>query len=177
MMIGEDKVICFKGCGAGEACSIVLRGSGSHILDEAERSLHDAICVLISAVKNNMVIYGGGNSEIRMSLAIDELARGIKGKQALACEAFSKALRALPTIIADNAGYDSAELVQNLRSEIHNGNGQAGLDMFEGKVANMDEMGVTECLKVKEQALISASEAAELILRVDEIIRCAPRKR
>lgn len=80
IMIGEDKVIKFSGCKAGEACSIVLRGSGSHILDEADRSLHDALCVLVSAVKNHKVVYGGGNSEIKMSLAVDELAKSVKGK-------------------------------------------------------------------------------------------------
>lgn len=112
-----------------------------------------------------------------MSLAVDELAKSVKGKEALAIEAYARALRQLPTIIADNAGYDSAELVMNLRSEIYNGNTKAGLNMFKGTVDNMEELGVTECLRVKEQALLSASEAAELILRVDEIIRCAPRKR
>eukprot|EP00347_Sterkiella_histriomuscorum_P011121 403373679 len=177
MMIGEDKVIKFSGTAAGEACSIVLRGSGSHILDEAERSLHDAICVLVAAVKNHLVLYGGGNSEIRMSLAIEELAKSVRGKQALAIQSFAHALKQLPTIIADNAGYDSAEIVQNLRSEIYNGNISAGLNMFKGIVDDMKTLGVTECLRVKEQALLSASEAAELILRVDEIIRCAPRKR
>ena len=80
IMIGEDKVIKFSGTAAGEACSIVLRGSGSHILDEAERSLHDAICVLVSAVKSHRVVYGGGNTEIRMSLAVDELSKTVKGK-------------------------------------------------------------------------------------------------
>jgi T-complex protein 1 subunit beta len=177
IMIGEDKVIKFSGTAAGEACSIVLRGSGAHILDEAERSLHDVICVLISAVKNHMVIYGGGNSEMRMSLAVEELAKGTKGKQALAIHSYAQALKQLPTIIADNAGYDSAELVQNLRSDIHNGNITSGLNMFKGIVDDMRTLGVTECLRVKEQALLSASEAAELILRVDEIIRCAPRRR
>jgi T-complex protein 1 subunit beta len=177
IMIGEDKVLRFSGTQAGEACSIVLRGSGSHILDEAERSLHDVICVLISAVKNHLVVYGGGNSEIKMSLAVEELAKGVKGKQALAIQSYAHALKQLPTIIADNAGYDSAELVQNLRSEIHNGNSVAGLNMFKGFVDDMQKLGVTECLRVKEQALLSASEAAEMILRVDEIIRCAPRKR
>lgn len=177
IMIGEDKVLRFFGTQAGEACSIVLRGSGSHILDEAERSLHDVICVLISAVKNHLVVYGGGNSEIKMSLAVEELAKGVKGKQALAIQSYAHALKQLPTIIADNAGYDSAELVQNLRSEIHNGNSVAGLNMFKGFVDDMQKLGVTECLRVKEQALLSASEAAEMILRVDEIIRCAPRKR
>lgn len=177
MMIGEDKVIKFTGCAAGEACSIVLRGSGSHILDEAERSLHDAICVLVSAVKSHRVVYGGGNTEVRMSLAVEELAKGVKGKQALAIQSYAHALKQLPTIIADNAGYDSAEIVQNLRSDIYNGNSTFGLNMFKGEVGDMQELGVTECLRVKEQALLSASEAAELILRVDEIIRCAPRRR
>lgn len=93
IMIGEDKVIKFSGTAAGEACSIVLRGSGSHILDEAERSLHDAICVLVSAVKSHRVVYGGGNSEIRMSLAVDELAKGVKGKQALAIQSYALALK------------------------------------------------------------------------------------
>ena len=93
IMIGEDKVIRFSGCARNEACSIVLRGSGAHIIDEAERSLHDAICVLVSAVKNHKTIYGGGNPEIRMALAVEELAKTIEGKQALAVEAFARALK------------------------------------------------------------------------------------
>lgn len=93
VMIGEDKVIRFSGCQRNEACSIVLRGSGNHILDEAERSLHDAICVLNAAVKNHKTIYGGGNAEMRMALAVSHLAESTEGKQALAIEAFSKALR------------------------------------------------------------------------------------
>merc|ERR1711934_720687 len=93
IMIGEDKVIAFSGCQRNEACSIVVRGSGNHILDEAERSLHDAICVLVSVVKNHRTIYGGGNPEIRMALAARELANSVEGKQALAIEAFSRALR------------------------------------------------------------------------------------
>ena len=175
IMIGEDKVIQFSGCQRNEACTIVLRGSGAHILDEAERSLHDAICVLIAAVKNHRILYGGGNAEMRMSLAVDELAQTLKGKQAIAVEAFGRALRQLPTIICDNAGYDSAELVANLRAEIKTGKDSAGLNMFEGKVDDMDTLGVTEAYRVKEQALNSATEAAEMILRVDDIVRCAPR--
>lgn len=177
IMIGEDKVIQFSGCTRNEACTIVLRGSGSHILDEAERSLHDAICVLIQAVKNHKTIYGGGNAEMRMSLAVEDLARSLSGKQAIACEAFARALRQLPTIICDNAGYDSAELVTNLRSEIVAGKTTSGLNMFGGSVDNMETLGVTEAFRVKEQALSSATEAAEMILRVDDIVRCAPRQR
>ena len=112
-----------------------------------------------------------------MSLAVEDLAKSVRGKQALAIQSYAHALKQLPTIIADNAGYDSAEIVQNLRSEIYNGSTSAGLNMFRGQVDDMATLGVTECLRVKEQALLSASEAAELILRVDEIIRCAPRRR
>ena len=134
IMIGEDKVIKFSGCQRNEACTIVLRGSGQHILDEAERSLHDAICVLIAAIKNHKTIYGGGNAEMQMSLAVDDLAKSVAGKQALAIEAFARALRALPTIIAENGGYDAAEVVQNLKSEVFNGKKTAGINMFTGKV-------------------------------------------
>jgi T-complex protein 1 subunit beta len=177
IMIGEDKVLKFSGCHKNEACTIVLRGSGQHILDEAERSLHDVICVLIAASKNHRTILGGGNSEMRMSLAVDELAKTMSGKQAIAVEAFARALRQLPTIICENGGYDAAEIVTNLRSEIYNGNLSAGVNMYAGKVDDMKTLGVTECLRVKEQALISATEAAEMILRVDDIVRCAPRQR
>lgn len=177
IMIGEDKVIKFSGCARNEACSIVLRGSGQHILDEAERSIHDAICVLIAAVKNHRVIYGGGNAEMRMSLAVEDLGKTQEGKQAIAIDAWARAIRQLPTIIADNAGYDSAELTTNLRSAIVNGQEDAGLNMFGGKVDSMEELGITECFRVKEQALVSATEAAEMILRVDDIVRCAPRQR
>jgi T-complex protein 1 subunit beta len=114
---------------------------------------------------------------MHMSLAVEELAKTTKGKEGLAVEAFAKALRALPTIICDNAGYDSAELVQNLRTEISKGNASAGLDMNNGAIYDMGEQGINECYKVKEQALHSAAEAAEMILRVDEIVRCAPRQR
>jgi len=129
MMIGEDKVIKFAGCSRNEACTIVLRGSGQHILDEAERSLHDAICVLVSAVKNHKTIYGGGNAEMRMSLAVDELAKSMSGKASIAVEAFGKALRSLPATICENGGYDAAEICTNLRSEIVNGKETHGINV------------------------------------------------
>lgn len=81
IMIGEDKFIQFSGCDKGEACTIVLRGASTHIIDEAERSLHDALCVLITTVKNSKVVYGGGNSEIQMALAVEKLTQSVKGKQ------------------------------------------------------------------------------------------------
>jgi len=177
IMLGEDKVIKFSGTKRGEACTIVLRGASSHVLDEAERSMHDALCVLTNTVTNHRIIWGGGHSEMMMSIACEELAKGRKGKQALAVEAYARALKQLPIIISDNGGYDSAELVQNLKVALIKGDKSAGLNMNTGEVDCMKKLGITESLRAKEQALISASEAAEMILRVDEIIRCAPRKR
>lgn len=177
IMIGEDKFIKFSSCAANEASTIVLRGSGLHVLDEAERSMHDAICVLSQTIANKKVIYGGGNAEMTMAIKVEELAKGIKTKEGLAVDAFAKALRELPTIIADNGGFDSVSLVQALGSELHEGKTTAGLDMKRGVIGDMKELKITECLKVKEQALLSACEAAEMILRVDHILTCAPRKR
>lgn len=176
-IIGEDKVVKFSGCAENRASTIVLRGASSHLLAEAERSLHDALCVLFTAVKSSQVIYGGGHSEVAMAEATDALALTVSGKRALAIESFGRALRKLPTIIADNAGLDSAELVTQLRAAIHEGSTTAGLDINLGRIGDMEALGVKECLRVKESALISASEAAEMILRVDSIVRCAPRRR
>ena len=114
---------------------------------------------------------------MRMALDVEKLALTQKGKEALAIESFSRALRQLPVIIADNAGLDSADLIANLRSVIHGGSENAGIDVLKGGVGNMKEIGVYECLKVKQQALLSASEAAEMILRVDEVITLTPRQR
>lgn len=177
IMIGEDKVISFKNCQEGRASTIVLRGASTHLLDEAERSLHDALCVLVQTIKNKKVIYGGGHSEVAMSNATDSLAKTVPGKKSLAIEAFGRALRKLPTIIADNGGFDSSELVAELRAAVNNGDATVGIDMDKGVLGCMKELGIKECLRVKEQALLSASEAAEMILRVDEIVTCAPRRR
>merc|ERR1711972_477714 len=177
IMIGEDKLLHFSGVDMGEACSVVLRGATQQILDEAERSLHDALCVLQQTVKETRTVYGGGCSEVLMAQAIHKEAEKIPGKEAIAMESFANALMQLPTIIADNAGYDSAELVQELRAAHAGGNHLAGLNMEDGCIDSMEERGVTESFQVKRQVLLSAAEAAEMILRVDDIIKAAPRKR
>lgn len=177
VMIGEDKLIHFSGVALGEACTIVLRGATQQILDEAERSLHDALCVLAQTVKDPRTVYGGGCSEMLMAHAVTQLANRTPGKEAVAMESFAKALRMLPTIIADNAGYDSADLVAQLRAAHSEGHITAGLDMKEGTIGDMAVLGITESFQVKRQVLLSAAEAAEVILRVDNIIKAAPRKR
>jgi T-complex protein 1 subunit beta len=112
-----------------------------------------------------------------MANAVDVEARMTPGKKQLAMESFARALRQLPTIIADNAGYDSAELVSKIRAAHASGDIRSGIDVRSGTVGNMVELGITEAAKLKRQVLLSAAEAAEMILRVDDIIKCAPRKR
>jgi T-complex protein 1 subunit beta len=177
ILVGEERMIRFAGVKAGEACTIVLRGSSSHILEEADRSLHDALAVLAETVKESRVSFGGGASEMLMAAAIEKEAASTPGKKQLAMEAFARALRSLPTTIADNAGFDSAELITQVRAAHAEGNIRAGIDIRTGEVGNMEELGVMEALKLKRQVLLSAAEAAEMILRVDDIIRCAPRRR
>ncbi|XP_071113527.1 T-complex protein 1 subunit beta-like [Haliotis cracherodii] len=177
VIIGEDKLLKFSGVKLGEACSIVLRGATQQILAEAERSLHDALCVLSQTVKETRTVFGGGSSEMLMADAVTKLAAKTPGKEAVAMEAFAKALRMLPTTIADNAGYDSADLIAKLRAVHTEGKHTYGLNMDEGKIDDMEKNGITESFQVKRQVLLSAAEAAEMILRVDNIIKAAPRRR
>ncbi len=176
-MLSSSQLIKFSGVAAGQACTVVLRGATTQMVDEAERSLHDALSVLSQTVKETRVVLGGGCSEMLMSNAVEEEARKVKGKKALAVEAFSRALRQMPTILADNGGYDSADLVAKLRAAHYEGQSDSGLDMDVGEVASMRKAGVTESYKLKRQVVSSASEAAEMILRVDNILRSAPRRR
>ncbi|XP_062384053.1 T-complex protein 1 subunit beta [Sardina pilchardus] len=177
VMIGEDTLIHFSGVAMGEACTIVLRGATQQILDEAERSLHDALCVLAQTIKETRTVFGGGCSEMLMAKVVTDLANRTPGKEAVAMESFAKALMMLPTIIADNAGYDSADLVSQLRAAHVENKTTYGLDMQNGTIGDMSQLGVTESFQVKRQVLLSAAEAAEMILRVDNIIKAAPRKR
>lgn len=178
IMIGEDRLVKFSGGSmANEACTIVLRGATKQLLEEAERSLHDALCVLTQTVKEPRTVLGGGCAEMLMAQAVDARTTHVPGKQMLAVEGFARALRQLPTILADNAGYDSSDLVSTLRAMHAQGFKTAGLDMYNGRVGDMAELGITESLKLKRQVLVSAGEAAEMILRVDDIIKTAPRQR
>ena len=166
VIIGEDTLIRFSGVAAGRACTIVLRGATEQLLDEAERSLHDALAVLSQTVTEPRTTLGGGCAEMLMSKAVDEAAVNVAGKKALAVESFAKALRQLPTILADNAGLDSSELVSRLRKAIYAGEKRAGLDLLTpgGGVEDMRKLGVVESYKLKRAVVNSASEAAEVSL-------------
>jgi T-complex protein 1 subunit beta len=179
VIIGEDTLIRFSGVAAGRACTVVLRGATEQLLDEAERSLHDALAVLSQTVKFPKTTLGGGCAEMVMAKAVDQASQNVSGKKAIAVDSFAKALRQLPTILADNAGLDSAELVSRLKNAVYSGMTNSGLDLMTpgGGITDMRELGVVEAYKLKYAVVSSASEAAELLLRVDNIIRAAPRRR
>eukprot|EP01002_Notosolenus_urceolatus_P015489 NODE_808_length_1765_cov_193.391026_g662_i0.p1 GENE.NODE_808_length_1765_cov_193.391026_g662_i0~~NODE_808_length_1765_cov_193.391026_g662_i0.p1 ORF type:complete len:563 (+),score=212.74 NODE_808_length_1765_cov_193.391026_g662_i0:28-1689(+) len=178
IMIGEDTVIRFSGLPKGEACTVVLRGSSQHLLDEAERSLHDALCVVSQTVINAKVVPGAGCSELLMADAVETEAKKIPGKKQLAMQSFANALRQLPSIVAENAGLDSADLITQLTAAHHNGKTRAGLDLNARSISDdVGKLGIWEPLKLKRSVLLYAMEAAECILRVDNIIRMPPRQR
>ena len=177
ILVGESKMIKFSGVSAGKACTIVLRGASMQLLDEAERSLHDALCVLTQSTVERRTIYGGGASEIHMAAAVEAAAASMGNKQAIAMEAYARALRQMPTILADNAGYDSAQLVAELKAAHATGTSSACLDMYNACIGDAVELGVIESYLVKQSVVASASEAAELLLRVDDVIRTPPRQR
>ena len=159
VIIGEDVLIRFSGINAGRACTIVLRGA-------AERSLHDALAVLSQTIKEPRTTLGGGCAEMNMAKAVAEAAQNVAGKKAIAVESFSKALQQLPTILADNAGFDSSDLVTRLRKAVYSGLTSSGLDLLSpgGGIADMRELGVIESYKLKRAVVSSASEAAEVSL-------------
>jgi T-complex protein 1 subunit beta len=167
IIIGEDTLIKFSGVAAGEACTVVLRGATEQLLDEAERSLHDALAVLSQTVQEPRTTLGGGCAEMIMARAVENAALKIDGKKQIAVSSFAIALRQLPTILVDNAGYDSSDLVAKLRTAINNGMMTSGLDLMTpgGGIADMRELGVIESYKLKRAVVSSASEAAEVNLR------------
>mmetsp|Transcript_9938 Transcript_9938/g.14643 ORF Transcript_9938/g.14643 Transcript_9938/m.14643 type:complete len:535 (-) Transcript_9938:2906-4510(-) len=177
IMIGEDKLIKFSGCKRNEACTIVLRGASTHLLEEAERSLHDALCVLSQTVGNTRTVLGGGCSEMVMAKAIQDRSKTIGGKKKLACEAFARALKQIPHIIASNAGLDSADIVAALEAEHYKGNKTTGLDMNKGEVGDVAKLGILEAYKSKYSSVISATEAASMIIKIDSIVTTQPRQR
>ncbi|KAI9744074.1 MAG: T-complex protein 1 subunit beta [Claussenomyces sp. TS43310] len=164
VIIGEDTLIKFSGVAAGQACTIVLRGATEQLLDEAERSLHDALAVLSQTVREPRTTLGGGCAEMLMARAVDLAALKVDGKKQIAVSSFAIALRQLPTILADNAGYDSSDLVAKLRTAIYDGMTTNGLDLMTpgGGITDMRELGVIESYKLKKAVVSSASEAAEV---------------
>ncbi|AFP65616.1 t-complex protein 1 beta SU (nucleomorph) [Chroomonas mesostigmatica CCMP1168] len=171
ILIGEETMIRFGGCLNGDICSIILRGSNCQILDEAERSLHDALCVLSQVIRDPRLVFGGGCIETQISVAIEKFSKKIPGKIGTVMESFSKAIQNLPKIIADNAGLDSSDIINKLRIFHEKGYSSSCFDINNGDIKKASSLGLTECFRLKNQTIISAVEAAEMIIRIDNIFR------
>lgn len=165
---GED-MIFVEGCKDPKAVTLLVRGSTEHVVDEIERAVEDAIGVVAATVEDGKVVAGGGAAEIAIAKGLKEYADTISGREQLAVAAFAEAMEIVPKTLAENAGLDSIDSLVDLRAA-HEKSIYMGLDVFKGEVRDMYKAGVIEPHRVKKQAIQSAAEAAEMILRIDDVI-------
>ncbi len=168
--IGDDKMTFVTGCKKAEAVSILLRGGTEHIVDEMERSLHDALSVVGVALEDGRISAGGGASAIEIALRLRDYAATVGGREQMAIDAFANAIEIIPKTLAENAGLDSINAILDLRQAHKKGQKHAGLNVHSGKVVNMMDAEVIEPLRVGTQAIQSATEAAVMVLRIDDVI-------
>ncbi|MEM1923241.1 MAG: thermosome subunit beta, partial [Nitrososphaerota archaeon] len=174
--IGEDRMVFVEGCKNPKAVSILLRAGLERQLDEAERSLNDALMNMITIVDDNRFVPGGGAVETELAQYIRENASKYSGKEQLAMIAFAEAIEAIPKTLAENAGLDPVDIMSTLRSK-HVDKGQNyGINIYNGKVEDMISLGVIEPFKVKAQALKSSFEATAMILRIDDVVAASKKK-
>ncbi|WP_174242972.1 thermosome subunit beta [Haloarcula salina] len=150
--------------------TLLLRGSTDHVVDELERGVQDALDVVASTVANGSVLGGGGAPEVEVAARLRDYADGVEGREQLAIESFADALEIIPRTLAENAGLDSIDTLVDLRAAHEDGDVSAGLNVFSGDVENTLDTGVVEPTHAKRQAISSAAEAANLVLKIDDII-------
>jgi len=172
--IADEKMIFVEGCKNPRAVAILIRGGLEKFVDEAERALTDALSTVADAIECGKILPGGGAIEMELAKRLREYAPSVGGKEQLAIEAFANALEIIPKTLAENAGLDPLDIIMELRA-LHEkpGNEAMGVDVFAGKPANMLDLGVIEPLNVKSMAIKSATEAASMILRIDDVIAAA----
>lgn len=168
--IGEDKMTFIEGCKHPHAVTILIRGGTNRIIDEAERSIHDALCVIKDILEEPKVLAGGSAPELEMARALKTYAETLPGREQLAVRIFADALEAIPVTLAENAGLEPIDILSELRARHEKGETWAGIEVLSGKVQDMTKAGVIEPITVKKQIIKSATEAASMILKIDDII-------
>jgi len=163
-------MIFVEGCKNAKAVSIVLHGVSEQFLDEMERGLEDALSVVLDVILSGKIVPGGGAPEIAVAENLKQYASTMSGREQLAIRAFADSVEIVPFVLAENAGFDPVDSLVALRSSFGKGLKNYGLNMDSGEPSNMLEQGVVEPLKVKTQAIKSATEAATMVLRVDDVI-------
>ncbi len=169
--IGDDKLIYVRECKNPKAVTVVIRGASSHVIDEAERSLHDGLCVVRNAVEDAKIVAGGGAPEAEVAKNLRNYAVKVGGREQLAVEAYAEAVEAIPLTLAENAGLDPIDIMVALRAEHEKPDSKHfGIEVTTGKIKNMLDLKVLEPLRVKQQIIKSATEAANMILKIDDLI-------
>jgi thermosome len=174
--IGDDKMTFVEGCKHPRAVTILIRGATERIVEEAERSVHDALCVVKDIVEEPKVLAGGGAPELEIAKALKKYAETLPGREQLAVRSFAEALEAIPATLTENAGLDPIDILSELRAKHEKGETWAGIEVHSGKVQDMREAGVFEPISVKKQVVKSATEAASMILKIDDVIAAGKAK-
>jgi len=168
--IGDDEMTFVTGCKNPKAVSILIRGGTEHVVDEVERSLEDAVSVAAITIEDGKIIYGGGAAATEIAFGLRDFASTIGGREQIAIEAFADAIEVIPRTLAENAGLDPIDTLIELRKEHKKGGKTAGVDVFTGKITDMKKNKVIEPIRVGTQAISSATDAAVMILRIDDVI-------
>jgi len=167
---GSDSFTYVKGCKNPKALTILIHGGTEHIIDEIERAFKDGLGVVSSSLKTKLVVPGGGAIEVELARRLRHFGQSLSGREQLAVEEFASALEFIPTTLAENAGLDPIDVLTELKSKHDSGEKNAGLNLFTNKVENVLEARIIEPYKIKTQAINSASEVANMILRIDDVI-------
>ncbi len=168
--VAGEQMIFVEKCKDPKSVTLLVRGGTEHVVDEAERALVDAIGAVTSAIEEGKLVTGGGSIEMDISLKLKKYANQVGGREQLAITAFAEALEVIPRTLAESCGLDSIDTLVELRTKHEKGNSTLGVDVLKSKVGDMKAAGVIEPMKVKKQAIQSASEVSEMILRIDDII-------
>ncbi len=168
--VGEDKWVFIEQCKNPRSVTILIRGGTEKMVDEADRALHDALCVVKDVVTYPYIVAGAGAPEIEVAMRIRKKAETIAGKEQLAVLRFADALESIPSALAENAGMDPIDIIAELRKHHESGNKWYGIDVYAKKTGDSWANKIIEPLLVKEQIIKSASEAASMILRIDDVI-------
>jgi len=169
-MVGNGEMIFIRDCPHSNIVSIILRGGTEQVVANLARAVHDALRVVGVVIEDGRVVAGGGSPEIELALRLREYADSIEGREQLAVNKFAEAVEIIPRTLAENSGLDAIDKLVELRSRHEAGEKYAGLDIFANEIVDMKAAGIVEPLKVKLQAIDSASEAACMILRIDDMI-------
>ena len=168
--VGDEQMTFITGCKDPKTVSILVRGGTNHVADEVERSLVDAWSVVKVSIEDGMIVTGGGSTAMEVAMAVRDYAASVGGREQIAIEAFASAMEIVPTALAQNAGLDPINMVIEMRKQHKAGKRYAGINPFTGKVEDMMKLNVIEPYRIGKQAINSATDAAVMILRIDDVI-------